>query len=384
VQNSGSVGRREIVVIGAGITGLSVAFHLAEAGRAPLIVERTGVGAEASGVQPGGVRQQWGTRLNCELAREALGFYRELADRLAVEVPVHFSECGYLFVAHGEERLEQLRLSVALQNEADVPSRIVDAAEAAELAPGLETGGLAGAAWCGEDGYFDNAQSVVEAFADAAQVRGAELVVGDVRALEPNGSGWRLTLRDGTRLEASDVVVAAGADSADLVRPLGVELPIEREARHLFFSEPIAERLLEPLVVDAERRFAAKQLADGRVLASDLSATGDADAGRDRWREQVGAVIDELLPVLSYVSFPLLVTGWYDVTPDNQPILGRVDGFPGLHLAAGFSGHGFMLAPAVGQRIAGSVLGSEPDDALTQLSLDRFDQGSLHRELETV
>ncbi|HEV7640612.1 MAG TPA: FAD-binding oxidoreductase, partial [Gaiellaceae bacterium] len=119
-------------------------------------------------------------------------------------------------------------------------------------------------------------------------------------------------------------------------------------------------------------------------LASDLSATGDAASGRSTWRERVSTVIDELLPVLGYVSFPLLVTGYYDVTPDNQPILGRIDGLPGLHMAAGFSGHGFMLAPAVGQRVAGSVLGSEPDDALVQLSFDRFQKGSLHRELETV
>jgi sarcosine oxidase subunit beta len=384
VQDSGFEGRAKVVVVGAGITGLSVAFHLAEAGVAPVIVERSGVAAEASGVQPGGVRQQWGTRLNCELAREALSFYRELGDRLDVDVPVRFSECGYLFVAHGEERLGQLRQSVELQNEAGVPSRLVDAAEAAELVPGLETAGLAGGSWCAEDGYFDNAQSVVEAFAAAAQQRGAQLTIADVVSLDRDGAGWRVVLRDGRTIEASDVVLATGYDTPALLRPLGVELPIEREARHLFFSDPVAERILEPLVISAERRFAAKQLADGRVLASDLAATGDPETGRNAWREQVRAVIDELLPVLGYVSFPLLVTGFYDVTPDNQPILGRIDGLPGLHLAAGFSGHGFMLAPAVGQRLAGSVLGSEPDDALAQLALERFDKGSLHRELETV
>jgi sarcosine oxidase subunit beta len=384
VQDSGFEGRAKVVVVGAGITGLSVAFHLAEAGVAPVIVERSGVAAEASGVQPGGVRQQWGTRLNCELAREALSFYRELRDRLDVDVPVRFSECGYLFVAHGEERLGQLRQSVELQNEAGVPSRLVDAAEAAELVPGLETAELAGGSWCAEDGYFDNAQSVVEAFAAAAQQRGAQLAIADVVSLDRDGAGWRVVLRDGRTIEASDVVLATGYDTPALLRPLGVELPIEREARHLFFSDPVAERILEPLVISAERRFAAKQLADGRVLASDLAATGDPDTGRNAWREQVRAVIDELLPVLGYVSFPLLVTGFYDVTPDNQPILGRIDGLPGLHLAAGFSGHGFMLAPAVGQRVAGSVLGSEPDDALAQLSFERFDKGSLHRELETV
>jgi sarcosine oxidase subunit beta len=373
-----------VVVVGAGITGLAVAFHLAEAGVAVTIVERSGVAAEASGVQPGGVRQQWGTSLNCELAREALSFYRELADRLDVDVPVHFSECGYLFVAHEEQRLEQLRRGVELQNRAGVPSRIVDRAETAALVPGLEAAGLAGGAWCAEDGYFDNAQSVVEAFAAAALRRGAKLTIADVRALERDGAGRQVVLRDGRRIATNDVVVAAGCDTPALLRPLGVELPIEREARHLFFSDPIGDRILEPLVISAERRFAAKQLADGRVLASDLSATGDAESGRSAWRAQIAAVIDELLPVLRYVSFPLLVTGFYDVTPDNQPILGRIDGLPGLHLAAGFSGHGFMLAPAVGQRIAGSVIGSEPDDALARLSLDRFDKGSLHRELETV
>jgi sarcosine oxidase subunit beta len=384
VQNNGLRAGAEVIVIGAGVTGLSIAFHLAEAGVAPLVLERSGVGAEASGVQPGGVRQQWSTALSCELAREALSFYRGLGNRLAVDVPLRFRECGYLFVAHGEERLEQLRQTVAVQNGAGVPSRLVGARAAAACAPGLEIDGLAGAAWCGEDGYFDNAQSVVEAFAEAAFARGAELELGDAVALERDGNGWLVVLRDGRKLAAQHVVVAAGYDSPALLRPLGVELPIEREARHLFFSHPIYDRILEPLVISSERQFAAKQLADGRVLASDLSARGDAEAGRDAWRKRVAEVIEELLPFLGYVSFPLLVTGYYDVTPDNQPILGRLDGLPGLHLAAGFSGHGFMLAPAVGRRLAGSVLGEDPDDALLQLSFDRFAQGSLHRELETV
>jgi sarcosine oxidase subunit beta len=98
----------------------------------------------------------------------------------------------------------------------------------------------------------------------------------------------------------------------------------------------------------------------------------------------VHAVLGELLPRLAGTELPTVVSGEYDSTPDAQPIVGAVGPDDGLYVAAGFSGHGFMLAPAVGQRIAGSVLGSEPDDALTQLSLDRFDQGSLHRELETV
>jgi sarcosine oxidase subunit beta len=256
--------------------------------------------------------------------------------------------------------------------------------EAAATVTGLATEGLAGASWCSEDGYFDRPQSVVEAFAQAAWARGAELLVADVVSISPDGDGWTLALRDGSSIVTGRVVLAAGCDTSALAATAGIDLPIEREARHLFYSEPIAERILEPLVVAPERHFAAKQLADGRILASDLSAVGDPEAGRAEWLGNVRRAATDLLPRLTYVSFSILVTGFYDVTPDNQPVLGSVEGLPGLQLAAGFSGHGFMLAPAVGRRIADAVLGDGADEALEKFSLARFARGALQREFVTV
>jgi len=162
------------------------------------------------------------------------------------------------------------------------------------------------------------------------------------------------------------------------------ELPIEPEARFLFLGEPVAERLLDPLVVSAERRFAAKQLADGRLLASDLGATGDPAAGRERWRATVRAAISDLLPLLEHVPLPLLVEGVYDVTPDRQAILGAVPGREGVFVAAGFSGHGFMMAPAVGRLVAGAVLGDPEEEALRDLSPERFAAGRLIPEPAVV
>jgi sarcosine oxidase subunit beta len=376
--------RSEVAVVGAGITGLSVALHLAEAGARPLVLEREGVAAGASGVQPGGVRQQWSTPLNCRLARESAAFFADLAARLDSTLPLGFSECGYAFLAHSEERLAQLAAAVAVQNAAGVPSQLLSPDEAAAAVPGLATEGLAGASWCPEDGYFDRPQSVVEAFAQAAWARGAELRITDVVSIAPDGDGWALSLRDGSTILADRLVLAAGCDTAALAASAGIELPIEREARHLFYSEPIPDRLLEPLVVAPERHFAAKQLADGRILASDLSASGDPEAGRAQWLANVRGAATDLLPRLTYVSFSILVTGLYDVTPDNQPVLGAVEGLPGLYLAAGFSGHGFMLAPAVGRRIADAVLGGAPDEALEEFSYARFARGTLQRELVTV
>src|SRR5581483_3269073 len=182
------------------------------------------------------------------------------------------------------------------------------------------------------------------------------------------------------RERADAVVVAAGTETASLLAPLGIEVPIVAEDRHLFFSDPIGERLLEPLVVAPELAFAAKQLADGRVLASDLAARGDA-AGQAEWRATIRSGIEQLVPVLEHVSFSLLVRGVYDVSPDHQPILGLVA--PGLHLACGFSGHGFMIAPAVARIVADAVEGKH-DPVLDVLGLDRFAAGRLVPEPQLV
>jgi len=155
------------------------------------------------------------------------------------------------------------------------------------------------------------------------------------------------------------------------------------EARFLFLSEPIRERLLDPLVVASERHFAAKQLANGRVLASDLAATGDPESGRGRWRATVAAGISSLLPILEYVTFPLLVDGMYDVTPDHQPILDTVSDAEGLWVAAGLSGHGFMIAPAVGRLVASALRGGR-DPQLDHFRLGRFASRSIVRETQVV
>jgi sarcosine oxidase subunit beta len=365
------VNRVDVAVVGAGVTGLAVARELAARGVGVAVIERERIAAGASGVQPGGVRQQWGTQVACRLARESVAFWREANERLDPRVPLELRACGYLFVAESDHTLERLRTNVALQNEEGIGSRIVGPDEAAALVPGLEPSALTGAAWCAEDGYFDRPQAVVEAFATGLDVQYA-----DVAELRRDGGGWVVG-----PVAAETVVVAAGADTPALVAPHGVELPITREDRYLFFSEPIHERLLEPLVVAAERGFAAKQLADGRVLASDLRARGNAESGRELWRATIRNASETLLPQLTHVSYPLLAGGVYDVTPDHQPILGPVA--DGLLIAAGFSGHGFMIAPAVARITADAVMG-ERDPVLDVLGADRFAAGRLVSEPQLV
>src|SRR5262249_43610789 len=341
----------DVIVVGAGITGLAIAHRLREEGLEVQVVDREGVGAGASGVQPGGVRRQWATEANCRLAQESYDVYLELGERLGTRVQPAFTACGYAFVAHSEERLAELGDAVALQQRLGIPSTILGPAETVEVVPELSPEAIAGAAWCGADGYFDNAQAPVEAFAEAALRDGVELTRADVKAID--------------ELEADAVVVAAGHESAALLAASGVEMPIRAEPRPLFFSLPRAERILEPLVVASELGCAAKQLADGRVLAADLRGDGD----QSDWRRAIRAGVESLLPRLEPVSFANLVSGVYDVTPDHDPILGPVA--DGVWVAAGFSGHGFMVAPAVARLVAESVLGRH-DPLLDAYSAARF------------
>jgi sarcosine oxidase subunit beta len=376
----------EVAIVGAGVTGLSIAFHLRERGVGPVVVlERSGIGAGASGVQPGGVRRQWSTREHCLLAQESYAFWQELEARLDTRTHPVFEECGYAFASHTEETLAALRTNVELQNALGVPSEIVSPPRLEELIPGLDASTLIGAAWCGTDGYFDRPQSVVEAFGEAARRRGANLTLAEVKAVVPDGGGWLVRLADGAAMRAAHVVLAAGYETPPLVAPLGLDLPIERELRYVFLSEPIGERLLEPLVIAPEIGFAAKQLANGRVLAGDLGTTGDPALLRDTWRRTVRHGVEELAPMLSFVAFELLVGGSYDTTPDHAAILGPVGGLPGLWLAAGFSGHGFMMAPAVGRALADWIGGIDPGEGAAALLWSRFADGAdLRHETQVV
>ncbi len=367
----------DVLVVGAGVVGLAIALELRALGAEVVVLERKGVAEGQSGIQPGGVRLQWGTTVNCRLAMESLAWWRTAEERLESPVPLAWASCGYLFVAHTDEALARLRKNVRVQNDAGVPSRVVSPGEAAALVEGLDPASIVGGSYCPEDGYMGEPQAAI-----AAMGRRVEVRIATVESIAPAAGAWLLETSEG-RFTAPVLVIAAGADTPDLVAPIGVDLPIEREPRHLFLSAPIRERLLEPLVVSPERRFAAKQLHGGRVLASDLGATGSPEVEAAGWRRHVRAVIAELLPMLAYIDLDVIVSGAYDVTPDRQPILGPIDGHDGLHVAAGFSGHGVMIAPAVGRIVAGAVVGDH-DTVLAILDSRRFQEGRIVPEPQVI
>lgn len=382
--------RAQIVIVGAGITGLSIAYHLGLQGvRGVVVLEKERIGAGASGVAPGGVRQQWSTPVNCRLSRESFRFYQRVNEILEPDHELVFRECGYLFLAHSPEALEGLRANVAVQRQNGIPSSILDPAEVRDLVPALRTDTVLGASYCPEDGYFDDPFGVVYAFAQAARRLGAHIRYAEVQRLSRNGPTWTLWLKDGSRVEAEHVIVATGYDTPGLLEPLGIDTRIRPEPRYLFFSEHMEERFLDPLVVSPERQFAAKQLGNGQVMASYLAAGRGPSGAMARldWEMKLAEVAQELLPRLQDVSLSKVVEGFYDSTPDHQPVIGPVEGHPNLWLAVGLSGHGFMMAPAIGRMVAAMLVGGDMGaiaDSLQAFSIDRFRAGVTAAESQIV
>ena len=375
----------DVAVIGAGITGLSIAHALVASGVPNVVVyDRLGIAAGASGIQPGGVRHQWSTRLNCHLVLESSAYYRELGDRLGIAGAPVLEPCGYLFLAHESSTLERLEHDVAMQNELGIRSRLLGPEDLQGVLPELQVDGVLGGTYCSEDGYFDRPQAVVEAFGETFVRDGGTIEIRGVREVSRDGTGWKLTFDDGRSTTAQHVVVAAGHQSSLLMAPIGSDIPIVAQAKHLFLSDPVGETLLEPLVIAIDRHFAAKHLASGRVLTSDLTASGDTVEDEDRWRTHVRDCIEELLPRLTYVALGMRVQGDYDLTPDRRPIVGPVDSDGSLWLAAGFSGHGFMIAPAIGRVVAEAITRGSRDPLLESLALERFDRAKLDPELQIV
>ncbi len=360
----------ETVIVGGGVTGAAVAFFLTRAGASNLlIVERQGLASGATGICPGGIRQQFQGEADCRMARHSMSFWRDINSILEPEQPFEFERSGYLFLADSEDLYAQFRDNVALQNRLGISSQILAPGEVARLLPKLRLDGVVGASWCAEDGFLEDCHGVTSLLAQRSVDRGARLHFDEALSLEPESSGWRVVSKN-AEVKCENLVLAAGVDTPKLASTFGLKLPIRAVRRRLGFTEPAQERLLPPLLAAPERGFAGKQLSYGVFYFGWLRETGQEDDLE--YLEKGLSAGSTLLPPLAELPVRRILAGFYDQTPDSRPILGSVPDWPNLHLAAGFSGHGFMIAPAVGEALAASIRGKTPALPLEPFSIERF------------
>jgi sarcosine oxidase, subunit beta len=361
------------VIIGGGVIGCAIAYWLTELGvRDVVLLEKDVLAGGETGICPGGIRQQFDREADCILARHSVRFYEHIAERLEAEHPFTFERSGYLFVAHEQQTLEQYRHNVTLQNRLGIPSRMLTPGEIRTLVPEISVDGVRGASFCDEDGFLEDCHGVTFSFVAAARRRGLRTMLHtEARALgAASGGGWEVQTTDGA-LGATHVVLAAGVASAALAQSLGLRLPIREVKRRLLFTQPSAPGRLRPLLVAADRGVAAKQLNGGVFYLGWLRETEHADDLA--FIEASLSSASTVLPMFGDLGAKRIVRGRYDLTPDHRPILGAVPGFPGIHIATGFSGHGFMIAPAVGEIVACGVCEKDCPLPVAPFSLARFD-----------
>ena len=360
----------DVAIIGGGVIGCSIAYHLSQIGATRGVVfERKHVASGATGICPGGIRQQFEQEAECRLARRSMHFFEHVNELLEPEFPFFLERSGYLFLAESEVMLSRFQRNVTMQNQLGIPSRVVTPTEISDIVPPLICDGLLGGSFCSEDAFLEDCEGFTRGLLGRAREKGFLLELKEVTSLKKEGKDWLVETATGS-WRARQVVVAAGTESPSLAAFAGVHLPISAERRRLAYSEPSPDALMSPLVVALERGFAGKQLRNAVFYLGWLGETQDSDDLT--FTEQALARGATLLPLMANLPVRRVITGYYDSTPDHRPILGGISGLEGFYLAAGFSGHGFMLAPAVGEIMANLIAGLKSDPILQDFSLQRF------------
>ena len=363
----------DVVVVGGGVIGTSVAFHLAEAGVDVCLVERAELAGGSTSRAAGGFRAQFSDPLNVAIGLRSIEAFTHFGERPGAEIDLH--QVGYLFLLDRAEDVASFEASVARQNELGVPSRFVDLGEAAELCPIAGLDGVLAATYCALDGHA-SPEAVVQGYASGARAHGASVVTGcAVSAITSDGGKIASVETALGTIDTGTVVCAAGVWSPELATSAGVELPVEPYLREVGFTGPTPElpdRL--PLTVDFSSGLYFHREGPGLLFGmADRNQPAGLDAPSDpAWLERVLEVAARRLPSLLDMGLAGGWKGYYEVTPDHNALVGESPEVSRFLYATGFSGHGFLQGPAVGEIVRDLVLGAQPFVDVSPLSADRF------------
>ncbi len=376
----------DAVVIGGGVVGASIAYHLALRGLGRIVlVERSYLGAGSTGRCGAGVRQQWGTILNCLLAQESVRMFQRMDEELGYDRSVEFRQGGYLILAYTEREMAQFMKNVELERSLGIPVELLTPAEAKAVAPLLDPRDVLGATYCPTDGHA-NPFHVTYAYAHAARRLGAEILTGtEVRGIHVKGGRVEAVSCDTGTIATRVVVDAAGPHSAEIAAMAGVDIPFWAERHQILATEPV-EPALRPMIISFSRRVYCQQTPHGSFImgmSDPAEPRGFSTEASWKFLVEVAREVTRILPRVGELCVVRQWAGLYDMTPDAHPILGRTP-VDGLYLACGFSGHGFMLAPVTGRLLAEIICGERPSIDVSGLDLGRFARDELVIEPSVV
>jgi sarcosine oxidase, subunit beta len=362
-----------VIIIGAGIVGASIAYHLARSGRRDVVVleKEAAAGMGSTAKAAGGIRAQFSSSINIELSRLSIERFERFPQEMGI--PVDFTQAGYLWMATAPDHMRLFEANAALQRRHGLQIELLDRAGVVKKAPYVRSDDLLGGVFHARDGYASPADYVM-GYHKKAKELGVTFLFGE----EVTGRDGR-TVRTKTGTIAADhVVIAAGAYSGKLGELLGFEIPVKPVRRQCFVTEPMPEFPHPiPMTVDYGTGVYMHTESGGLLI-------GKADKDEPpSFNENVDHSFLEKVAELAMSRVPALEnarirTGWgglYEVTPDNHPVLGPA-GEPGWWVACGFSGHGVMHAPATGMLMAELLVTGRPSLDVSCLRLSRFKDGT--------
>ena len=381
----------EVVVIGGGVMGASTAFHLAEAGVTDvLLLEKDSLACGSTSKSAGGVRAQFSDAVNIALGLRSLPAFEQFGTRPGGEIDLH--QVGYLFLHTDETAWQVAQEAVALQNSMGVPTQLLTAAEAGALSKGVDVSDVIGATFHPRDGYC-SPENVVQGYAAGARALGATVRVGvGVTGIESrDGEITGVVTSEGV-VATSTVVCAAGAWSREVGSWVGVDLPVQPLRRQIIVTEPLSEELLAlypmytPMTIDAASTFYLHREGPGLLVGMSYQdeTVGFHDGFTEDWLPDLLEAMERRAPALLDVGIAHRWAGYYEVTPDHNAVIGEASAASRFLYATGFSGHGFLQGPAVGEVMRDLYLHREPVVDVSSMSAERFTAGDTLYELNIV
>lgn len=373
--------RADVVIVGGGIMGLAIAWNLAQLGQQRIVVvEKSYLCSGASGRNGGGVRAQWSSETNVRLMKRSIELCSDFATRMRINV--WFRRGGYLFLARTDARAKQLEESARVQREHGLPTRIIDRVEMKDIVPELDVSRFVAASWNPEDGVVFP-WPFVWGYARACEKLGVSLHTHtEVRELETTSGRVTGVVTSRGRIATEKVLVCAGAWSPEITRMVGVELPSHPHRHEICSSEPL-KPFLRPLVGDLSDGLYFSQSMRGEIVGgiANPKVPGGLDQRSSmRFLGLYASALSRAMPVLGDVKILRQWAGCYDITPDGNPLVGDVDEVPGMYLMSGFMGHGFMMAPVMGELFARWLLRGEERELFERWNLRRYREGKLLTE----
>jgi sarcosine oxidase subunit beta len=377
----------KVLVIGAGVSGLFIALELLKRGvRDVIVVDAKYPGSGASLRNIGCFRSSFTSPEHVVLMRESISRWLDIRR----EWGVYIEQRGYIWVARREETLGAFRKLVEFHNSYGVPTRVIDVDELRAREPYMNTKVVVGALYDPTAGKMDVLEVFTQLYLRVKKAGGKIMPYTPVTSLKTSGGRVTSAVTPRGEISADVFIVAAAEGSKKVLKSLGVDLPIEAIPRHPIVTEPYEEVVRAGLVIDWDTPGSphiTQTLHGSIILARDVKDEPWAPLTSQRLDAFVKILkpLSELYPALKYVNISRYWMGYYDMTPDHHPIYGPVYPYENLFIAAGFSGHGLMMAPITGELVADWVLEGKPKIKLAEnLTIDRFERGRLVKELAIV